>query len=195
MYGPPEGRAAFRSSLALLARLEEAGRATWTQTGTGAFALVIHDYAPDARDSVGELLRSWGLPESLARSGKEIVLPVKLALGPVDRPELNLQTRSVYDLIEGAGAAVEVPAEHAERGLADAGSEGAFHGLLKIHSSATRPSGDVLVASRHRGYWFYIAADDGPSKVAFRLLQSLIGMRLVEQTPQTMPTLTIPVAR
>jgi hypothetical protein len=53
----------------------------------------------------------------------------------------------------------------------------------------------VLVAIRHRGYWFYIPADDGPSKLTFRLLQTLIGMRLVEGTPQTIPTLTIPVGR
>jgi hypothetical protein len=53
----------------------------------------------------------------------------------------------------------------------------------------------VLVAVRHRGYWFYIPADEGPSKLAFRLLQTLIGMRLVEGTPQTIATLTIPASR
>jgi hypothetical protein len=53
----------------------------------------------------------------------------------------------------------------------------------------------VLVAVRHRGYWFYIPADEGPSKLAFRLLQTLIGMRLVAGTPQTIATLTIPASR
>ena len=68
-------------------------------------------------------------------------------------------------------------------------------GDLRIQSSPSYPSRDVLVAVRHRGYWFFIPADDGPSKLAFRLLQMLIGMRLVEGTPQTTPTLTIPVGR
>lgn len=195
MHGPPATRAAFQQAIASLASLEEAGRATWTSTDAGGFALVIHDYAPESRDTVRELLRRLAIPESAARDGKDIVLPVRLGLDSAGTPALNLQTRSVYDLIEGAATAVEVPSEHAARGLADAPVESAFQAVLRIHSSATPPAGDVLVAARHRGFWFSIAADDGPSKVAFRLLQSLIGMRLVEQTPQTMPTLTIPVAK
>ena len=47
------------------------------------------------------------------------------------------------------------------------------------------------MAVRHRGYWFYVSADDAPSKLAFRLLQTLINMRLVEAAPQAVPTLTI----
>lgn len=195
MHGPPAARAAFQQAVAALARLEESGRATWTSTETAGFALVLHDYAPESSDTVRELLRRLELPESMARGGKDVVLPVRLGLASTAVPALSLQTRSVYDLVEGAAAAVDVPADHAARGLAGAAGENAFQGLLRIHSSTTCPSGDVLVATRHRGYWFSIAADDGPSKVAFRLLQSLIGMRLVEHTPQTMPTLTIPVAK
>lgn len=195
MHGPPSDRAAFQHAIALLARLEEAGQATWTSTEAGGFALVIHDYAPESRDTVRDLLRGLAIPEAVARNGKPIVLPVRLGLDSVGTPALSLQTRSVYDLIEGAATAVEIPSEHAARGIADAPIESAFQGVLRIHSSATPPGGDVVVTARHRGYWFFIAADDRPSKVAFRLLQSLIGMRLVEQTPQTMPTLTIPVAK
>ena len=51
MYGPPQGRAAFRDSVNLLARLEGAGQATWGATSTkhDTLALVIHDYAPGNR--------------------------------------------------------------------------------------------------------------------------------------------------
>jgi hypothetical protein len=200
MYGPPESRAAFEESIALLGRLENAGQATWTSTsaGTDRFsALVIHDYAPASRDVVGELLRRWGLPESLARQGRDIVLPVRLAFGKAAKPELNLQTRSVYDLIQIAAGCVEVPPEHAALGLPDPGFDGSspLRGFLTIKSSADRPSADVLVAVRHRGYWFYVAANDGPSKLAFRLLQTLIGMRLAEAVPQALPALTIPLTK
>jgi len=196
MYGPPAARAAFQDSIALLARLENAGQATWTSTPTtaGSFALAIHDYAPGNRDAVGELLRRWRLPENLARGDRDIVLPVKLAFGSVTKPELNLQTRSVYDLIELAASSVDVPPEHTAQAAAGEASS-PLHGLLKIRNSATRPSGDLLVAVRYRGHWFYIPADDGPSKVAFRLLQTLINMSLVEAGPQTVPSLTIPVAK
>jgi hypothetical protein len=198
MYGPPQARAAFQDSVALLGRLENAGQATWTSTSTkdGAFALVIHDYAPGNRNVVRELLRRWGLPASLAAGDRDIVLPVNLAVGKVTRPELNVETRSVYDLVEIAASSVEVPPEHAALGLADRGLDGLSPpGGLSIRSSPNYPTTDVLVAVRHRGYWFYIPADDGRSKLAFRLLQMLIGMRLVEGTPQTTPTLTIPVGR
>jgi hypothetical protein len=199
MYGPPRSRAAFQDAVALLARLGDAGQATWGSTATkdGAFALAIHDYAPGNRAVVRELLRRWGLPASLAQGDSDIVLPLSLAVGKVTRPELNVQTRSVYDLIEIAGNAVEVPPEHVALGLADPGLDGPspLHGVLRIQSSPSYPSTGVLVACRHRGYWFYIAADDGQSKLAFRLLQTLISMRLVEGTPQTIPTLTIPVSR
>jgi hypothetical protein len=197
MYGPPQTRAAFQDSIALLGRLEDAGQATWTSTATkeGAFALVIHDYAGN-RNVVRELLRRWGLPASLAQGDRNVVLPVNLAIGKATRPELNVETRSVYDLIEIAAASVEVPPEQAALGLADQGLDGLLPlGDLRIQSSPSYPSRDVLVAVRHHGYWFFISADDGPSKLAFRLLQLLIGMRLVEGTPQTTPTLTIPVGR
>ena len=198
MYGSPAARAAFQDSIALLARLENAGQATWTSTApAGSFALAIHDYAPANRATVGELLRRWGLPENLARGDRDIVLPVKLAWGNVTKPELNLQTRSVYDLIEIAATSVEVPPEHTALAPSDPGGEASspLRGLLKIRNSATRPSGDLLVAVRHRGHWFYISEDDGPSKVAFRLLQTLVNMSLVEAAPQTIPSLTIPVAK
>ena len=137
------------------------------------------------------------IPASLAAGNGDIVLPVNLAVGQVTKPELNVQTRSVHDLIDIAASSVEVPPEHAALGIADTAVAvpSPFRDDLRIQSSPSYPSTAVLVAVRHRGYWFYIPADDGPSKLTFRLLQTLIGMRLVEGTPQTIPTLTIPVSR
>ena len=199
MYGPPQTGAAFQQSVALLARLQNAGQATWTSTSAkdDVFALVIHDYAPANRDVVRDLLQMWGFPAALTQGDRDIVLPVRLAVGRVTKPELNVQTRSVYDLIEIAASSVEVPPEHAALGLADSELDALapLRGGLRIQSSPSYPSTDVLVAVRHRDYWFYIPANDGPSKLAFRFLQMLIGMRMVEGSPQTTPALTIPVAR
>jgi hypothetical protein len=158
---------------------------------------VIHDYAPHGRETVRELLRRWSLPASLAERGRDIVLPVRLGLGKVTTPALNVQTRSVYELIEIAATAVEVPPEHAALGLPDPALDdrSPLRGLLTIRTAPRRPAANVLVAVHHRGHWFYIAADDAPSKLAFRFLQTLIGMRLTEAAPQTLPTLTIPIGR
>src|SRR5262249_47641278 len=170
---------------------------TSISTKDGGFALVIHDYAPANRNVVRDLLRTWGLPASLAEGDRDIVLPVNLAVGKVTKPELNVQTRSVYDLIEVAASAVEVPPEHTAQGLAGPGTEmpAAFRGDLRIQSSRSYPSTDILVAVRHPGSCSYVAAEAGPSKLAFRLRQPLGGMRLVGAAPQTTPTLTTPVAR
>jgi len=199
MYRPPEARAAFQDSIALLTRLEQAGHATWTSTSAKetSFALELHDYAPDDRETVHDLLARWGLPPSLARGDRDVVLPVKLAVGNPTKPGLNVQTRSVFDLIALAAGAVQVPPEHAALGLPDPGLDAlsGLGGLLTIRSSPSYPRDDVLVAVRHRGYWFYIPAADGPSKLAFRMLQTIIGMRLTEAAPAATPALTIPVAR
>lgn len=199
MDGPPASRAAFEESTGLLARLQDAGQATWTSGSIPgeAAALVIHDYAPDGRETVRDLLRRWSLPASLAERDGDIVLPVRLGVGKVTAPALNVQTRSVYDVIEIAATAVEVPPEHAALGLPDPelDNRSPLRGLLTIRTAPRRPAANVLVAAHHRGYWFYIAADDAPSKLAFRFLQTLIGMRLIEAAPQTLPTLTIPVGR
>jgi hypothetical protein len=196
-YGPPEARSVFEKSIALLDELGRAGRATWTSTAPepGGVALVIHDYAGN-RDVVQDLLRLWGLSPSLACRDRDIVLPLNLAVGQTTKAELNVLTRSVYELVNLAASAVDVPPEHAVLALTDHALDrvSSFQDVLRIHSSPDPPSTAVLVSVRHRGYWFYIAADDAESKRAFQLLQVLIGMRLVEGTPQSVPTLTIPVA-
>lgn len=196
IFAPPAARAAFQESTALLARLSGAGQATWTSASTknGAFALVIHDYAPGNREAVADLLRRWGLPASLARGDRDVVLPLILAVGTLSEPGLAVQTRSVYDLLEMAGSSVEAPPDHVARGLVDPGPDATspLRDVLRIRSSRQRPS-ESLVAVVHHGYWFYIAANDGPSKLAFRLFQTLINMRLAEAIPPSLPTLTIPV--
>ena len=197
LYGSPVARTAFDRSMALLEDLARAGQATWTSSAqqAGGVALVIHDYAAE-RAVVYELLRRWDLSPSLARADRDIVLPLRLAVGRPADPALNVVTRSVYELVTLAATAVDVPPEHAALGLTDPALDhvSPFQGWLRIHSSPDRPSAAVLVSVRHHGYSFYISADDAESKRAFQLLQVLIGMRLVEGTPQSMPTLTIPVS-
>ena len=195
-YGPPDARAGFERSIALLERLQLAGQATCTSAAAkaGGFALVIHDYA-GSRDVVDELLRLWGISPSLARDGRDVVLPLKLATGHGTKTDLNLLTRSVYELLELAASAIEAPPEHVALGLTDPTGLSPFQGWLRIHSSPGPPSTAVVVSVRHRGHWFYISADDTDSKLAFQLIQTLIGMRLGEAMPQSIPTLTIPVGR
>ena len=156
---------------------------------------MIQEYS-GTREVVAELLQLLGLPPSLARGDRAIVLPVNLAVGQATKPGLNVVTRSVFDLVSLAASTVEVPPEHAALGLAEpSGGVSSFQGLLRVRSSADPPSAPVLVSVRRRGHWFYILASDAESKLAFQLLQVMVGMRLVETPPQAIPTLTIPVTR
>jgi len=197
--GPPSARAPFQRSVSILGDLYGAGEATWVSSpdAPDSLALVIHGYAPGHLDAVRELLRLWDLSQSLAHQGRDIVLPVKLAFGTGSPPALNVQTRSVCDLLQIAATAVEVPADHVERGLADPGLDGLSppESFLRIRSAPQRPSSDVLVAVQHRGWWFYIPANDGESKFGFNVVQALMNMRLMEAAPQNAPTLTIPVGK
>jgi hypothetical protein len=197
LYGPPESRVRFTQSIGLLNQLQVAGQATWTSATPGGVALVLHGYAPTNRAVVRDLLGQWGLPTSLARGDHDVVLPVNLGVGHTTKTRLNVLTRSVYDLIELAASAVELPPRDAALGLGDPALErvSSMQDFLRIHSASDYPSSPVLVAIRHGGSWFYISGNDPESKLAFRLVQTLIGMRLVEGTPQTTPTLTIPVAK
>jgi hypothetical protein len=92
-----------------------------------------------------------------------------LATGHATKTELNLLTRSVYELVELAASAIEVPPEHAALAVSDATGVSSFQGWLRIHSSPGPPSTPVVVSVRHRGHWFYISADDTGSKLAFQL--------------------------
>jgi hypothetical protein len=183
----------LRAAIDQLERLTDAGLAGWTATGPGAYALVIHDYDPVERETVRAFLQSVALPPTLARGGREIVLPLALGFGTPKTPGLNVQTRSVYDLIAMAAQGVEVPPADLERGNVVASTGTPLENRFVVHSSTTPPGRDVRVATHPRGHWFFVAANDGPSKLVFRLLQSLIGMRLVDAAPHGVPTLTIPV--
>lgn len=198
LFGPPAARQSFDRSMALLESLGRAGQATWTSSADqeGGVALVIHDYAAE-RAVVQELLRLWDISPSLARGDGDIVLPIRLAAGRPAEPALNVVPRSVYELVTLAASTVDVPQDHVALGLTDPilDQVSPFESWLRIHSSSDTPSVAALVAVRLHDQTFYIAADDAESKRAFQLLQVLIGMRLVEGVPQSMPTLTIPVSK
>ncbi|MGH7288266.1 MAG: hypothetical protein ACREI8_09650 [Myxococcota bacterium] len=185
----------FLRVAALIAQLELDGSAYWVlEPGAADPArLVISGYGPAQRDPIRELLDRLGL-RSLAVEGQDLVLPVRLAVGTSKEARLDLQTRSVYEVLEIAASTVEVPETH--RGVALPQYEQIFAppNFLRIRSSEERPDGAV-VAVQHRDVWFYIDDSDAPSKFAFRTLVSLVGMRLSEASTTSVPTLTIPASR
>jgi len=115
-------------------------------------------------------------------------------MGPSDR--IVVDTRSVLDTIAFLAGGVEVPSSHLDKGWAWRdwplpGTENrGLPGLIRVRASAGRPKD--LLAVRHRDHWFYLADDDGESRMTFLLLAEILRMALSPVEGQS-PVLTLPV--
>lgn len=152
----------------------------------------IHSYAPAHGDDVREILDLIGIEAQT--DGSPLLVPMRAAVGS-STTAIHIQTRSAYDVLRVFGNGIEIPQAHVEAGIVDpappAGS-GAMR-FIAIRSSE-EPPGDAIVQIRFRDYWFYIDATDAPSKSAFTLLRTFIGMRLADPgAAQQAPVLTVPV--
>ena len=67
---------------------------------------------------------------------------------------------------------------------------------IRIRSSKGRPEG-ALVATRHHGWWYFIEGSDTASKLTFRIIESLISVRIADAVDhgKAKPVLTVPVSR
>ena len=144
-------------------------------------------------NSVREFLDAVDL-KAVPIDGEPILLPMEMGLGKVPG-RLVIETRSVIDLIRAIGDSIEVPKAHLDSGIVASVpiSRTPHRTFLHIHSSPSAPS-NASVATKHRGYWFYVSLNDTQSKRAFVLLRTLIGIRLSDPSISSrVPALTIPV--
>jgi hypothetical protein len=90
-----------------------------------------------------------------------------------------------------------LPPEHLASGLAPplppVGPAGSG---IQIRRSNRRPD-DAVAAVKHHGWWYAIEGTDTASKVAFRLVETLISVRIADTADhqKARPVLTVPVAR
>jgi hypothetical protein len=109
---------------------------------------------------------------------------------------IGITTRSTLDLIEILRAAIEVPQEHANAGLAvNYPAMGLAGQDIRILSSTERPE-KMSLAVKYRGYWFYIDDTDQHTKAVFRSLRTFWSMSISGAADQrAAPMLTIPVSQ
>jgi len=195
LHGGPH--AEFERAVALIGALEREGSAVWwVDPEAPAHAqLVLSSRGPEQHAQVRELAETLGFRVPVSANA-ELVLPVRLAVGAPAEPRLDVQTRSLFDVLEIAASRVEVPEQHLREGVTDSrfAEISAPADFLRIRSAEDRPE-SAAVAVYHRGVWFYIEDSDPSSKFGFRMLVSLLAMRLSEATAGTAPTLTIPASR
>ena len=123
------------------------------------------------------------------------MLPLRFFVGDPSPEGVDLETPSALEVIEAAAAGVEVPEEHVSEGIVRPPAKLPQRAFITVHASPGHP--DIpSVAVKHRGWWFFVDARDAPSKQAFIILRTLIGLRLDDTVSgQRAPVLTVPVAR
>ncbi len=160
-----------------------------------AFNFVISGYAPQYSKKVVEFLDllSLSMPTD---EPKEIVIPAYFAVNTKKVWGIGITTRSTFDLIEIFSAAIEVPQEHALKGLTINSPPMGWPGRgIRIISSTKKPENRSL-AVKYRGYWFYIDETDQRTKAFFRALRAYWSVSIAAAADQkAAPVLTLPVSR
>jgi hypothetical protein len=159
------------------------------------FAVLITGYAPAHSEKVNEYLTLIGLP-MLTDTSKDIVIPVYFGVKGSKLDGIAISTRSTYDLIQILKAAVEIPQDHVDTGLAIVFPPmGPAGDKIRIHASKDEPK-QAAVAVKNRGYWFYIDETDMHTKLYYLMVRTLWSVRIADAVKhRAAPMLTIPVSR
>ena len=188
----------FTRCVELLAEMARQGRLIWGQKSgsDSSFALAITGAAGAPDPQLAELFGLLGFATPEDRGGV-ITLPVQFGIGKPGEPAIRLETRSLFDLFQIAAASVEVPEEHLESGVAQRlPPPGPVGRSIQIRRSKDRPDGAVAEV-RHHGWWYSIDGTDAASKLTFRIVESLISVRIADTVDhlKATPVLTVPVSR
>jgi len=185
-----EYRTADAADTLVLTRKDPAYRLKFSAETTGR---------PDV-DSLRKLLRlspgrlDYAVHRQNVPGGLDL-LPLPDALDSVE-----VQTRTLLEMLAFLSKGVQVPEEHSARGLAaqTIGPDGLVfdwpcvtQGLFRVCAQKKRPK-DAAVAIEYQGYWYFIPAADKRSKSTLALLQALFNLQLSEPK-HAGPLLTLPV--
>lgn len=187
----------FQRFVELNIELDRAGVLEWVEDPRKdiPFDILITGYARAYSEKVREYLTLLGLTMPTDES-KDIVLPVYFAVKGRQLDGIAISTRSTFGIIEILRAAIEIPKEHANAGIAiNYPVPGLAGKNIRIHSSKDKPKG-AAVAVKHRGYWFYIDDSDMHTKLYYVTVRTLWSVSIAAASDQSSaPILTIPVGQ
>jgi hypothetical protein len=161
---------------------------------------------PVALDSpeVATFTRIFRLKPGLSKYDVSVdqLTPFPSAYPPEGVDQVDLETRSLLQALFFVSHAVELPAEHVQRGIARVTRNAngqpfdwneVMRGLFRIkHKSGAERPGNAQVAVPYKGYWFYIDETDQDTKVTFTLLMELARLELPGRKGRE-PILTLPL--
>jgi hypothetical protein len=117
--------------------------------------------------------------------------------------KLDLETRSLLQVLFFVANGVDIPPPHAASGIAPqtTGADGqpfdwqqVLGGLFRVcWADGKRPPATAHVAVKYKGYWFYIDERDRDSKATFALLVELARLQLSTDKAGNAPLLTLPI--
>ncbi len=189
----PDSR--FLRFVELTSEFRQAGILNWVKDPRPEieFNFIIRNYAPQYTQKVREYLDLLDLPMP-ADELKDIVLPVYFAVKGKEWHGIAMSTRSTEDLFEILRAAIELPEEHARAGIAINYPPVGLTGQgVRIISSKEKPEKTSL-ATKYRGYWFYIDDASLHTKEFFKSVKIFWSASIKSTADQrAAPVLTIPV--
>lgn len=156
---------------------------------------MITGYAPAHSEKVNEYLTLIDLP-MLRDASKDIVIPVYFGVKGSNFDGIAISTRSIYELKQILKAAIEIPQDHVDTGLAIVFPPmGPAGDNIRIHASKDEPK-RAAVAVKNRGYWFYIDETDMHTKLYYLMVRTLWSVSIADAADhRAAPVLTIPVSR
>ena len=157
---------------------------------TKAVRQIVCWFSPES-DDAKEIASDLGLNADL--STVEVRSSSNVGAKP-GREYLQIQPRSVKDVLAFLARGVEIPEDHAKRGLADADAQEGLPGLFSVTATSYRPD-DSALSVKYRNHWYSISESDVASRKTFLFVIELLKLRLASAESGTRPVLTLPVTQ
>jgi hypothetical protein len=198
LFGSQQDDPRFERFVTLMTELTHQHSVYWARASREAasVSLAIEPSTAETAALASELLELLGIPVRIAQ-GERISVPISLALHGAESGGIGVTTRSIWELVEILTAAVQVPVEDENSGIASQPPRQGRPGRdLRIHYADSEPE-HAYVALEHNGRWFYIDSRDRATKRYFKLLSSLWSAAMAESlgASASPPVLTVPVSR
>ena len=178
----------FQELMAALRDLQAAGAVSLRfdrRASRGRVHLVLDGEDPAARAAARRVRIRLGIDGAAGRE-----LEVVYGRGRTAPGQIAVLTRSVLQILYELGAQIDVPDGRAGVGATQATDTGAPGRVITVRQGDRAPS-DAYAAVEYRGRWFWIDADDYPSKAAFSFAHVL--QVLAESgSGKPAPVITIP---
>jgi hypothetical protein len=195
LFAPNDPGPAFDRFVELFTHLRRQGVLDVVRLASGAHEVLVHDFDEQQARDIADLLAIVRITSAVT-PGEDLRIPLRFFVGAPSSDAIEFETPSALEILRAAARGVEAPDAGLSQGAAnEIGEPSRPPAPLVIHVSPDQPR-RASIRARHEESWYYIDERDTPSKQAFVLLRTLVGMRLDGPAEGAgTPVLTVPVGR